>query len=99
MTKVKLLFFVFLLQNFIFAQKTSSINYVYPKKISLRVHILKGGARIFIVKIDPSKKLAKKEQVNNPASIPRRYFKEFNNYDNYITKFLLPEFKKVFYSN
>jgi acetyl esterase/lipase len=77
MTKVKLLFFVFLLQNFIFAQKTSSINYVYPKKISLRVHILKGGARIFIVKIDPSKKLAKKEQVNNPASIPRRYFKEF----------------------
>lgn len=77
MTKVKLLFFLIIFQNLLLAQNTSSVNYIYPKKISLRVHILKGGARIFVVKLDPSKKLAKKKQVNNPASIPRRYFKEF----------------------
>jgi acetyl esterase/lipase len=77
MTKVKLLFFVVLLQNFIFAQKTSGVNYVYPKKISLRVHLLKAGARVFIPKLGPKRKLAAKKQVNDPASIPRRYYKEF----------------------
>ena len=77
MTKVKLLFLVLIIQNVLFAQKTNSVNYIYPKKISLRVHLLKAGAHIFAPNLNPKRKLAKKKQVNNPASIPRRYFKEF----------------------
>lgn len=61
----------------VFAQNTSNIRYVYQKNISLRVHFLKGGAHIFAPNINPKRKLAKKKQVNNPASIPKRYFKEF----------------------
>jgi acetyl esterase/lipase len=77
MTKIKLLFLVLILQIVLFAQKTSSVNYIYPKKISLRVHLLKAGAHIFAPNLNPKRKLAKKKQVNNPASIPRRYYKEF----------------------
>jgi acetyl esterase/lipase len=78
---MKLIFLLFLFlfaSNFFFSQETNNIRYVYPKKISLGVHLLKAGAHIFAPNLNPKRKLAKKKQVNNPASIPRKYYKEFN---------------------
>lgn len=77
MKSFKILLLILIFPCSIFTQKTSNIRYVYQKNVSLRVHFLKGGARVFAPKKDPTKLLATKKEVDFPAKIPKRYFKEF----------------------
>jgi hypothetical protein len=74
MKTIKNLLLILIFPCSIFAQKTSNIRYVYQKNVSLRVHFLKGGARIFAPKKDPTKLLATKKEVDFPAKIPKRYY-------------------------
>lgn len=77
MMKLKLLLFIAISPSLLFAQTTNNIRFTYTKNISLRVHVLKGVAKLFIDKSNISKKIVTKKQVDDPAAIPRRYFKEF----------------------
>jgi acetyl esterase/lipase len=57
--------------------KDSSINYIHQSRTSLMAKYVKGGARVFVSKNSIEKKLKKENFVSEPASIPKKYFKEF----------------------